>query len=93
MKETLRSTDLFLGKKQNGTEKNLYRNTIPFERTYYTRYIYFLLVKFSRISYSVFFFQMLIKYLKINVLHEWSWQFFANGFTSLFIVKGERFSE
>ena len=64
--------------------------------------IYFLLInKFSRISYTslhlylfLLFFQMLMKYLKINVLYEWtalSRQVFRQGFTSRFIVKGERF--
>ena len=59
------------------------------------------MIKFSRISYAglhlypfLLFFQMLMKYLQINVLYEWTTlprQFFCHGFTSLFIVKGERF--
>ena len=40
MKEISRKTGLCLGKKQNGTGKNLFRNTFPFEETYYVTYIF-----------------------------------------------------
>ena len=80
---------LFSGKEVKWTEGNLCRNTFPFEETYYTVCTGLHLCSF------LLFFQMLIKYLKINVLlYEWtalSRLFFRHGFTSLFIVKGERF--
>ena len=91
---------LFSGKEAEWTEGNLCRNTFPCEETYYTTYIFFWLniheklYGFHLCSFPVFF-QMLIKYLKINVLlYEWnalSRLFFRHGFTSLFIVKIERF--
>ena len=91
----------FSEKEAEWTERNLCRNTFSvWENILYN--IHFLSIKFSRISWtglhlcSFFsFFQMLIKYLKINVLHdEWtaySRHFFRHAFTSLFIVKSERF--
>ena len=100
IKEISRSIDLFLGKKQNGRKGTFAGKHFHLRKA--TIQHYFLLIKFSRISYTglqlysfLLFFQMLIKYLKINVLlHEWttlSRLFFRHDFTSLFIVKGERF--